>query len=61
MTIIEVTPGQVFCSTDDRRELLALIPWLVKNYEKLESREQKAVTIFDFIEIPEPPMAKEPE
>ena len=47
MTTIEVSPGQIYCSTDDRRERLKLIPWLVLNYEKMELRGQKSITICD--------------
>jgi len=61
MTLIEITPSQIYCSTDDRRELLDLIPWLVKNYEKLVSDGQKAVTIYDVRDmLPQPTRAKEP-
>ena len=59
MTTIEVSPGQIYCSTDDRRELLKLIPWLVVNYEKMELRGQKAITICDIIgDAPGPDLVK---
>ena len=59
MTVIEVSPGQVYCSTDNRKELLALIPWLVLNYEKMELRGQKAVTICEVMETPGPDLVKQ--
>lgn len=58
MTVIEITPGKIYCSCDDRAELLALISWLGRNYDRLETRGQRAITIYDFIDIPEPPTEK---
>ena len=54
MTIIELCPSSVYCSTTDRTELLEVILFIQKNYPKMETRHQMAVTIFESRE-PEPP------
>ncbi len=48
MTIIEVSSSNIYCSTDNRNELLELIAWIKKNFDRMESRGQKAITIFDY-------------
>jgi hypothetical protein len=60
MTIIEVSPSEIYLSTTDRSELLELIAWIQKNYDRMESRDQNQVTIMDFRAI-EPPAVKEPK
>ena len=58
MTVIEVMPSTIYCSTDSRDELLALVAWIQKNIERMNLRGQKAITIYEAREIPPPPMAK---
>lgn len=59
MTTIEIAPDRIYLSTDDRSELLELMSFIVKNFERMESRGQKQITLFEFREIPPPPMIKE--
>lgn len=48
MTVIEVSSERIYCSTDDRNELLELIIFIQRNFDRMESRGQKAITIFDY-------------
>jgi len=49
-TIIELKDNNIYLSTDNRPELLELISFIVKNYNKLEETKRYAVTIYDFRE-----------
>jgi len=54
MTVIEVTPATIYCSTDDRDELLALIAFIQTNFARMETRGQKAVTLYEYRELMPP-------
>ncbi len=54
MTVIEVSNEGIYLSTDDRSELVEISAFIVKNYERMRSRDQKAVTLFETRDIPGP-------
>jgi hypothetical protein len=56
MTQIELTDGSLFISTDNREELLTIIAYISKHYERLQTRNQKAVTVYESFDIELPPM-----
>lgn len=54
MTLIEYGPDGLFLTTDNRVELLEIIAYITKHFERLETRNQKAVTLFDYHDRQEP-------
>lgn len=52
MTLIEVTAEGVYLTTDNREELLDVSAFIIKNYDRMQSRGQKAVTIYETREAP---------
>lgn len=60
MTQIEVDAGCVYCQTDSVDEMLLLIAFLQANVARMETRGQKAVTIFESFDL-EPPHVRERE
>jgi hypothetical protein len=55
MTQIEYSPEGLFLTTDDRSELLEIIRYISKHFDRLKTRNQKAVTLFEYFEIQPPP------
>ena len=52
MLVLEIddTKGTIYLSTTDRTEILEAIEFLAKKYPKIETRDQKQVTLLDFRE-----------
>ena len=52
MLVLEIddTKGTIYLSTTDRAEILEAIEFMAKKYPKIETREQKQVTLLDFRE-----------
>lgn len=47
---IDDTKGTIYLSTTDRTEILEAIEFMAKKYPKIETRDQKQVTLLDFRE-----------
>ena len=58
MTLIEYSDNQIYLSTTDRADLLEIIAFIQARYEKMETRDQKQVTIFEYRDIEPPPIVK---
>jgi hypothetical protein len=52
-TVIEIKDDNIYLSTDDRKELLELIQFIVRNYARLEERKQYSVTLYEMKEMRE--------
>jgi len=50
---IDDIKGTIYLSTTDRVEILEAIAFLAKKYPKIETRDQKQVTLLDFRKKPE--------
>jgi hypothetical protein len=59
MTTIEIMPDSLFLTTTDREELLELIAFITKNYDRMKTREQRQITLFEYREIQPPPIIDE--
>jgi len=55
MLVLEIddTKGTIYLSTTDRAEILEAIEFMAKKYPKIETRDQKQVTLLDFRESQE--------
>ena len=51
MLLIEIKKNMLYMTTDDREEILALIPYLVKAYEQMRDRGNNQTTKYEGIEI----------
>jgi len=47
MTVIEYSGDGLYLTTDRREELLEIIGYISKHFDRLETRNQKAVTLFE--------------
>ena len=50
---IDDVKGTVYLSTTDRAEILEAIEFMAKKYPKIETRDQKQITLLDFRKKPE--------
>jgi len=50
---IDDAKGTIYLSTTDRVEILEAIEFMAKKYPKIETRDQKQITLLDFREKPE--------
>lgn len=47
MTTIELSHEGIYLSTDNRDEMMEISAFIIKNYERMKGRGQKAVTIYE--------------
>jgi hypothetical protein len=48
VTLIEYSQDGLYLTTDNRAELLEIIGYISKQFDRLETRNQKAITLFEF-------------
>ena len=48
LLVLELREGEIYLSAVDRKHVLEAISFLVKNYAKLEEREQRQFTTYEF-------------
>jgi len=51
-TQIEYSQDGLYLTTDNRSELLEIIGYISKHFDRLETRNQKAVTLFESFGTP---------
>jgi len=51
MLLIEIKDGLLYMTTDDREEILTLIPYLIKSYEELRDRGKNQTTRYEGVKV----------